>query len=118
MRGTFLLASHCTAVHGVGSMPALSSVGCARVTLFTFTFTVHVSCCASCSLLRCPARPAGQDLTPEDAVKVVDTLRAGGRPRLGSQYRLKVPAATSLAPLCGCQCGYRTIQWYSHYYAT
>ncbi|KAF8062742.1 NADH dehydrogenase [ubiquinone] flavoprotein 2 [Scenedesmus sp. PABB004] len=38
-----------------------------------------------------------EDLTPEDAVKIVDTLRAGGTPRVGSQHRSKAEPAGAVA---------------------
>ena len=34
-----------------------------------------------------------EDLTPEDTIKIVETIKKGGKPRLGSQHRSKADPA-------------------------
>lgn len=38
-----------------------------------------------------------EDLSPEDAIKIVETLRTGGEPKAGSQYRTKAEPAGAIA---------------------
>ncbi|KAI7842350.1 hypothetical protein COHA_003990 [Chlorella ohadii] len=38
-----------------------------------------------------------EDLTPEDTIKIVDTLKKGGKPKVGSQHRLKAEPAGAVA---------------------